>query len=269
MKRLVVLTILLVPLLCHAATLKPETVAGWDDYVHLVRSNLQDRMRTGGTFLWADENPDRVARLHDGEIIVAPASAQTPRKIPGGLIHDWIGAAFLTNTKLDDILKVTRDYDRYKDFYRPFVMESKTMGRNDPDDKFSMLLMNKMFFQKAALDADYQATNVRLDSCRFYSVSESTRVQEIDGYGQPGERRIPEGEGAGYIWKLFSVARLEQRDGGVYMEMETAALSRDIPAMLHVLVDPIVRRVSHNALLLSIQQTEQAVRENSLVAESH
>jgi hypothetical protein len=51
--------------------------------------------------------------------------------------------------------------------------------------------------------------------------------------------------------------------------METAALSRDIPAMLHMLVDPIVRRVSRNAMLLSIKQTEQAVRASSLVAGTH
>ncbi len=267
--RLTFLLALLFPMEVHAATLKAETVTAWDDYVQSVRASLQDRVRTGGTFLWTDEDPEGVARVHDGEIVVAPASAPTPKKVPGGLIHHWIGAAFLPNAKLDDILTVTRDYDRYKEFYRPFVIESKTMGRHDQDDKFSMLLMNKMFFQKDALDADYRATNVRLDSCRFYSVSQSTRVQEIDGYGQPGERRILEGEGAGYIWKLFSIVRLEQRDGGVYMEMETAALSRDIPGMLRMVVDPIVRRLSRNAMLLSIKQTEQAVRENSFVARTH
>jgi hypothetical protein len=263
------LATLLLPTQLHGATLKPETAAAWEDYVQSVRVSFQDRLRPGGAFLWTDEDPERAAKVREGEILVAPESSRNPRKIPGGLIHHWIGTAFLPNTNLDDILKVTRDYDRYKEFYRPYVIESKTVARNDSDDKFSMLLMNKMFFQKDALDADYQATNVRLDSCRFYSVSQTTRVQEIDDYGQPGERRISEGEGGGYIWKLFSIARLEERDGGVYIEMETAALSRDIPAMLHMLVDPIVRRVSRNAMLLSIKQTEQAVRASSLVAGTH
>jgi hypothetical protein len=208
-------------------------------------------------------------QVHEGEVIVAPADPETPGKVPGGLIHHWLGAAFLPNAKLDDILEVTRDYDRYKEFYRPYVIDSKRVARTDRDDKFSMLLMNKMLFQKYALDADYQASNMRLDSCRFYSVSETTRVQEIDGYGQPGERRIPEGAGGGYIWRLFSISRLEQRDGGVYIEMETAALSRDVPGVLRMMVDPVVRRVSRNAMLLSIKQTEQAVQSNSVVAGTH
>jgi hypothetical protein len=125
-----------------------------------------------------------------------------------------------------------------------------------------MMLMNKVFFLKTALDADYQATNVRLDGRRFYSVSRTTRVQEIeDG------RRIPEGEGGGYIWKLFSIIRLEQRDGGVYVEMEVAALSRDIPAAVRLVVDPIVRRVARNSMLTSIKQTQDAVFGNSVSAE--
>ena len=30
---------------------------------------------------------------------------QNPKKVSGGLIHDWMGAVFVPNLKLDDILK--------------------------------------------------------------------------------------------------------------------------------------------------------------------
>ena len=138
------------------------------------------------------------------------------------------------------------------------------MAHNASDDEFSMLLMNKAFFLKTALDADYQTTNVRLDERRFYSVSRTTRVQEIQDYGRPGEHHLPEGEGGGYIWKLFSVARLEQRDGGVYIEVENVALSCEIPSVVRLIVEPIVRRVSRNSMFTSIKQTEDAVRSISL-----
>jgi hypothetical protein len=119
--------------------------------------------------------------------------------------------------------------------------------------------MNNTFFLTTALEADYEVTNVRLDDRRFYSISKTTRVQEVDEYGQPGEHRKPEGEGSGYIWKLYSVARLEERDDGVYIELEAIALSRDIPAALRVVADPIVRHLSRNSLLMSLKQTEEAV----------
>ena len=167
---------------------------------------------------------------------------------------------FLRGLKVDHVLQVTRNYENFKDDYRPSVVDSKTIARGEALDQFSMRLMNKAFFLKTALDADYQAINVRLDSQSFYSTSRTTHVREIEDCGEPGERIIPEGQGAGYIWKLFSVARFQQRDGGVYVEFEAIALSRDIPVAARLFIDPLVRRVSRNSLLTSLQQTEQALR---------
>src|SRR5690349_13462946 len=46
---------------------------------------------------------------------------------------------------------------------------------------------------------------------------------------------------------------------GVYVELEAIVLSRDIPAALRFVVDPVVRSVSRNALLTSLRQTDEAV----------
>ncbi len=251
---------LLFPVEVHAAHLKSETVAAWDDYVQSVSASLQDRVRPGGSFLWTFEDPGRIANVRNGEIVVVPAPGQSPRKVPGGLIHHWVAAAFFPNVKLDDVLDVTQDYDRYQEFYQPSVIASKAVVRGEADDTFSMRLMNKALFLKTTLDADYQATNVKLDDRHFYSISRTTRVQEIEDYNQPGEHRFPEGEGSGYIWKLLSVVRMEERGEGVYVEMEAIALSREVPGAVRFVVDPIVRRVSRNSMLTSLRQTEEAVR---------
>jgi len=258
----------LFPVEMKAATLKSQTVAAWDDYLQTVNANLEERVRPGGSFLWTLEDPVRAGKVRNREIVVVPAPGPNPKKVPGGLIHHWIGAVFLSNLKLNDILEVTRDYDRYKDFYRPSVVESKVIARNGPDDKFSILLMNKSLFLKTALDADCHAIGARLDERRFYSVSRTARVQEIEDYGQPGEHMLPEGEGGGYIWALSTIARFEQTDDGVYVEFEAIALSREIPAALRFVADPIVRRVSRNSLLASLEQTEEAVRGNFAKAAS-
>ena len=80
-----------------------------------------------------------------------------------------MGAVFLRDVKLDDILEVTRDYDHYKEFYSPTVLEPKMIARNDSADRFSMLLMKKAFLLNTALDADYDAVTVRLDERRGYA----------------------------------------------------------------------------------------------------
>jgi hypothetical protein len=250
---------LLFPTQTEAANLKPETVAAWETYVQSASASLQDRTRGADSFLWSDQNPDRVSKLQNGEILVAPAGGQNPRKIPGGMIHHWIGAAFLPSAKLDGVVEITRAYDRYKEFYQPSVLESKSIASNGDEDRFSMVLMNRALFLKSAIDAEYRATNVRLDRGRFYSLSTTTRVQEIEDFGQPGVHRVPEGQGGGYIWKVFNITRMEQRDGGVYVELETIVLSRQIPGAVRLVVDPVVRRVARSSMLTSMQQTRDVV----------
>jgi hypothetical protein len=123
-----------------------------------------------------------------------------------------------------------------------------------------MLLVNKEVVATIALDSDYEACYQPLGDRRWYSVAVTTRLQEIQNYGRASERRLPTDEGSGYIWRLYNISRFEERDGGVYVELEAIALSRDVPAAVRWIVAPIIRSVSRNSLLISLRQTEEAVR---------
>lgn len=246
-------------LVANAAELQQKTLHAWQEYVRAATTGVDKRLGPSGHFLWIDENPDGLAKVRNGEILIAPAGPHTPKRVPGGLIHDWIGAAFIPNTTLNQVLSVVRDYARYLDFYQPGVLDSKSIAHDDREDRFSMLLMNKEFLLKTALDGDYQSSYFQIDDRRCYSLTHATRLQEIQGYGGPGEHELAENEGSGVIWRLSSITRFEERDGGVYVELEAMALSRDIPVSLRWLVDPIVRRVSRESLTTSLRQTETAV----------
>src|SRR5271154_7092382 len=88
----------------HAANLGNETVKAWEDYIHGV--DAQARVQAGNAFLWADRSPGRAEKVRRGEIVVSPASENSPREVPSGLIHDWIGAAFAPGVTLDRVLSV-------------------------------------------------------------------------------------------------------------------------------------------------------------------
>jgi hypothetical protein len=260
------LTPLLLTSVAAAAELKQETLQSFDEHVAVVNAQMQQRIRGGAAFLWIDESPERVLQARDGKIVVAPADAHTPKRVPSGLIHYWIGAAFLPNARLEEVFSVVRDYRHYKDYYSPVVIDSKSVQQLGTEDQFSMLLMNRSWLTKTALDSDYHSRYVQVDASRWYSVSYATRIQEIADYGQPDEHKLPVDEGSGYVWRLHSITRFEERDGGVYVEVEASALSRDIPGSLRWLVDPIVRRVSRHSLLTSLRQTQDAVSISSTVA---
>jgi hypothetical protein len=249
---------LVAPAASRGAELKEETLKTWDAYIQTADSQMRDRLQ--GPFLWVDEAPDRLQRIRSGEILISPVGRQIPKPVPSGLIHDWIGAAFIPDARLEDVVSAVRDYGDYKEFYKPTVVDSKSLGTDGACDKYSMRVVNKETVAETALDIEYETCYFKTDERQWYSITHTTRVQEIRHYGQPNEQELPPNQGVGYIWRLYSVARFEERDGGIYVELEAIALSRDIPVALRWVVNPIVRRVSRNSMLVSLQQMEEAVR---------
>jgi hypothetical protein len=259
----VVLILLFYPLSASAADLKPETAQAWQEYIKAAEARSQKRLAQGSPFLSTDAAPAAAAKLRQGEILASPAAPSVPVKVPSGLIHDWTGAIFIPNASIRDVLRVARDYARYDMVYNPNVVNARPLEIGKWEDRFSMVVMNKSFFAKSALDSDYHSTFTRLDDQRWCSVSETTRVQEVAEFGSPSQYTLPEGHGIGIIWRLYSIARYEERDGGVYIELEVIAVSRDIPSALRWVVEPIVRKVARSSLVTSLEQAALAVRSNT------
>ncbi len=254
------LLLLLAPPLSRAADLRPETVAAWNRYIAQAKARMNARLDRKHHFLWIDENPDRARRVRNGEILTAPANGNGRIDVPDGLIHDWIGAAFFPGTTMDQVFATTGEYACYKDFYRPMVIESRLLAREGGESSFSMRWIKKALFVTTVVDADYKSEYFQRDERSRYGFMWSTRIQEVVNYGEPTETRLPPGTGSGFLWRLFSISRFEERDGGVYVELEGIALSRRVPFSLAWLVNPVISRLSQSSLVTSLTQTREAIR---------
>jgi hypothetical protein len=239
------------------AQLKPATLSAWDDYIDAAESRLRSD-KTSQT-LWIDEVPGRRKRVRSGEIVAAPMNAKSPRAVPHGVIHDWIGAIFIPEVSIRDVLAVIQDYDRYAEYYGPTIRYAKLLNRNGNHESFRVRYVRKALFVTAVLDVEYEAQCYRIDEHRWYSVARSTSVREIQNYSQPGERILPADDGNGFVWRAFGILRLDERDGGVYVEQERIALSRTIPLSLRWLVEPFVERLSRDLVAGSLRKTRDAV----------
>jgi hypothetical protein len=242
----------------HAATLKPEALKAWEDYIENASGSVRERANAPSDFLRIDATPAVAAKVHSGQIVVSPAVAHIPKKVPSGLIHHWVGTAFLPSKTIKDVAAIVRDYSRYAEVYAPHVLEPKSDFDQRPVDLFSMILMNRSVLSKSALDCDYETTFVRVGDRRMYGITQAKRIQEIADYGTAKQRMLAEGEGTGLIWRLYSVSRFEEREDCLYIETEAMALSRDIPSAVRFIVEPIVRRVSREALETALRQTANA-----------
>ncbi len=247
------------PSVLRAIELEPGTLQAWDAYVRAADARMQARRDGRRPFLWADEDAGRRSRLRRGEILVAPASARGMESAPNGLIHDWIGAVFIPHATVERFLAVAHDYDRYKEFYKPVVADSKLLGRGGEGHKYSMVLQRQVLFVNGAVKGQYEVHDFTVDERRGCSITATVRMQEIAGYGHSAQHLLPPDQGDGFVWRLHSIVRYEERDGGVYVEMEAMALTRDIPASLRWMVRPLVNHLSVDSLTTTLRETRDAV----------
>lgn len=230
--------------------LEPKTVASFDAYVQK-REQAMERRGRGAAFLWSEESAARAAQLKSSGVVVDGSVPGAVVSIPDGLIHDWSGAAFLPGATLESTLAVLQDYNNHKEYFQPEVIDSRLKWREG--DRFRPFLrLRKEKILTVVLNTDYEVTYERMAADRVFSKSYSTRIAELEG-----ERERPPGDDHGFLWRLYAYWRLQQKDGGTYVECESISLSRPIPALLRGVITPIVRELPRESLektLLNIRR---------------
>jgi hypothetical protein len=208
-----------------------------------------------------DEIPELAGRVRAGEIPVEPANGESPLAEPSGLIHDWVGAVFIPKARLDHVMGVFDDYAHYQDIYDSMVAKSKLLDGAQDRERVSLVMVQKAYEVTASVETDNDVTIVRPSADRAYSFSASVRVQEIADFGDSTEHALPVDQGHGYVWRMFTISRVEQRDDGVYVEMDLMGLNRSIPWVFRWLVQPLAERLPRAILRSILDDTRNAVND--------
>jgi hypothetical protein len=242
----------------QAAQLKPESVNAWEQFVKAKEMELscEPLVSLSSSPLLSNDSRDRLKR---GEILIRPAGRKGSKQVSSALIHDWIGFIFIPNISLEQVLARTRSYDQYPAIYQPSVVTGKLISRDDNVDRYALTMHQDVFTIKAGLQGEYQTEYHQAGPVTWYSVTRSTRLQEITGFGHADEELLPPDKGNGFVWRIYSSAKYEEADGGVYIQFEAAALSRTVPYSLGWLVNPLVERLSRSALATSLRKTRDGV----------
>ena len=75
------------------------------------------------------------------------------------------------------------------------------------------------------------------------------------------EHELPVGNDHGYLWLLDNYWRIQEKDGGTYVQVESVGLSRSIPAIFAWLINPLVRDIPRTDLSNLLNATRRAARE--------
>jgi hypothetical protein len=250
-----------------SAELASKTVEAFDRYVQLTEARINGEVSQTDKFLYLDglappRRSEVLAALKRGEIFMEPlqtldASGQK-MEAPDAIIHHWLGAVFVPGANLQQTIALMQDYNRHQDIYKPEVVRSLLLSRTGNDFQIYYRLRKKKVIT-VTLNTYHDVHYFPLDPTRWYSRSYSTRIAEVVNADTPNEHEKPVGHDGGFLWRINSYWKFEEKDGGVYIECESISLTRDIPTGLGWLIKPFVTSIPKESLEMTMGSTRSAL----------
>jgi hypothetical protein len=238
--------------------LNENTLQGFAAYIRDAEAGMEQTELGSGPFLWSEGNSETTQQVRKGQVVAQFWSGRGPIKVPNGLVHDWIGAAFIPDATLERVLALVQDYDNHKNIYTPEVIGSKLISHRGNDFQVYLRLLKKKVMT-VVLDTDHDVHYQSVDRKRWTCRSFTTRIAEVENAGSTNEKVLPPDTGYGFLWRLYSYWRFQERDGGVYVECRAISLTRDVPFGLGWIIEPIIQKLPKESLISTLEATRQAL----------
>jgi len=248
-----------------AIRLKKEAGAGFDRYVQIVDARNQAELQQDDSLLWIDTLPETeraasYAELKRGIVKIKKIEAMENGQalhLPGAMIHHWAGVIFVPGAHLNDVLGVLEDYDHHATYYAPDVEQSKIEWHDG--DRFKVFLrFRRHKVITVVLNTEHDIRYFHDSASRAHSRSSAVRIAEIENPGKSDEREKTPGDDGGFLWRMETWWRMEERDSGVYVQSEVVSLTRDIPTGLGWLIGPFVTSIPKESLAFTMEATRKA-----------
>jgi putative flippase GtrA len=168
----------------------------------------------------------------------APVADGMSIDVPGGTISHWRGSAFIPGLTLDRLLNGLQ----YPGTPPPQedVVSSRVIGRSDDSLRVAIRLVRRAVVI-VSYDTEHEMTFRRWTPALATGRSVATRIEEVGGADH------------GFLWRLNSYWRYEERSGGVQVELESLTLSRDMPSLLRPIAAPLVRRIARESMVRTLE----------------
>jgi hypothetical protein len=230
-------------------------IAGFDSYVRGVELRLAAQHASRDAFLV----PVVADRLRRGELVLEEIRPAEGATLPGAMLHHWRGTAFAAGATAADFERLMRDFGGYPQHFSPQVLRASVVAQQG--DRMQVVMrVRQTHIITVVMDTAYDVTFGRLDSQHGFSISRSTRIAEIDSPGTAKEHALSASEEHGFLWRQETYWSYEERDGGLYMQVESVSLSRSIPTGLGWAVGPFVESVPRDSMEFMLRATCNALR---------
>jgi hypothetical protein len=228
----------------------PGAVAGFSSYIGRLEGHFAVQRWSPVASLGAQDD----VRLRQGELVVKRLTPTSGDNLPGALLHDWSGTAFVPGAKAEDFQRLMENYGAYPQVFSSQVLRARVLERQG--DQFQVVLrVRQHHVITVVLDITSNVHFVRMDTSHGYSISRSTNIVEIDD-----GRALSPDKSHGFLWRINTYWSYEERDGGLYMRIESVSLTRAIPRGLGWAVGPYLESIPRESLEFTLRSVCDALR---------
>jgi putative flippase GtrA len=213
--------VLMVP--AAAAAQSAAALSAWERYVAATESRL-DRMRMAG-----------VPRDGVSEAIVASGESV---HVPSGTISDWRGSVFIRGVTVDQLLRRLQHPGTPPP--QEDIVSSRLIARTDDSLRVSIRLVRRAIVT-VTYDTEHEMRFRRWSPGLATARSVATRIEEVGGSDH------------GFLWRLHSYWRYEHTNGGVWVDLESLTLSRDVPSLVRPIAAPLVTRIARESMFRTLE----------------
>ncbi len=237
-------------------------VAAFNTYTHTVESRLARQHRTSDIFLALPGDPATRAQLRSGQILIEQLT--TPAT-PDALLHHWRATAFVPNAGVPGFEHLLQDFSAYPHNFAPQIVSTTILSRTSTGT-IARLRTRQHHVITVILDTTVDVTFASLDAAHGYSISRSTRIDEIASPGTPSEHVLSASDDHGFLYRLNTYWSYEQRDGGLYLQIESISLTRDIPRGLAWAIQPYLESIPRQSLVFTLTSARDALEKAPTVS---
>jgi hypothetical protein len=239
----------------------PRAVALFNSYSEGVESRLERQHQSAENFLAtpASDFSRAEKRLRGGEVIIEKLTPPTGTESDGAMLHHWRGTAFAPGATAADFTRLLRNFGSYPQNFSPEVVRAKVLSQSGDQMQASMRIRQRHVIT-VVLDATYDITFAELDARHGASISRSRHISEVDAAGTRAERTLDATEEHGFLWRMNTYWSYEERDGGLYLQIESVSLTRSVPTGLGWAVRPYVASIPRESLEFTLRSSCNALR---------
>ncbi len=236
----------------------PAAARAFDTYAAALDAALAKQHSVSGSWLAPAESSDTTTRLQRGEVILKQI-AVPPGTAPGALLHHWRGTAFAPGATAADFEHLLRNFNAYPQHFAPDVVQASTLS--GAGDHWQMRMrVRQHHVITVVLDGTYDVNFSPPGAPHGFVTSRSTRMDEIAAAGTRNEHPLAPHDEHGFLWRQNTYWTYEERDGGLYVQIESVSLTRAIPHGLGWAVGPYIESIPRESLEFTLRSATAAIR---------